>query len=53
MQYLAVVVGEVDEMEEMMPDWFGIYVVNLTDLGTNTTLHARFEDYGMCFNDYL
>jgi hypothetical protein len=53
MKYLAVVVGEVDEMEDAVPDWFGMYVVNLTELETNTTLYVRFEDYGMCYSDYL
>jgi hypothetical protein len=53
MQYLAVVVGEVDEMENMVPDWFGQYVVNLTELETNSTLYVRFQDHGKCFNDYL
>jgi hypothetical protein len=46
MEYLAVVIGEVDEVEEMMPDWFGTYVVNISDLTINMTLYERFEEHG-------
>jgi hypothetical protein len=53
MTYLAVVVGEVDEMENMVPDWFGKYVVNTTDLGINITLYTRFQDHGKNLINHL
>ena len=46
MEYLAVVIGEIDEAEDMIPDWFGKYIVNVTDLGINMTLYERFEEHG-------
>jgi hypothetical protein len=51
-KHLAVVVGEVDGIEEMIPDWFGDYVVNVTELDINTTLYVKFQDNGKCYNDY-
>ncbi|CAI2381883.1 unnamed protein product [Moneuplotes crassus] len=46
MKYLAVVVGEIDELESMVPDWFSQYIVNATDLSVNITLYNRFEVNG-------
>ena len=46
MEYLAVVVGEVDEIEEMMPDLFNTYVIDGDALNTNMTLYTRFEENG-------
>ena len=46
MQYLAVVVGEIDEIEDIMPDWFSKYIINSTDLTVNITLYSRFEENG-------
>jgi len=49
MQYLAVVVGEIDEIEDLVPDWFSAYVLssNSTELSTNITLYSRFEENGI------
>jgi len=48
MKYLAVVIGEIDELEELVPDWFSNYVIsNPTDLKVNITLYSRFEDNGI------
>ena len=46
MQYLAVVVGEVDEIEEIMPDLFNTYVIDGETLNTNITLYTKFEENG-------
>ncbi|CAI2376366.1 unnamed protein product [Moneuplotes crassus] len=46
MKYLAVVIGEIDDIEAMLPDWFSQYVVNTTDLSVNVTLYDRFEANG-------
>ncbi|CAI2385481.1 unnamed protein product [Moneuplotes crassus] len=46
MNYMAVVVGEIDEMEDMMPDWFTTYVIDSKELSTNVTLYSRFEANG-------
>ena len=46
MEYLAVVVGEVDEIEEIMPDLFNTYVIDGETLNTNITLYTRFEENG-------
>ena len=46
MEYLAVVVGEVDEIEEIMPDLFNTYVIDGDALNTNMTLYTRFEENG-------
>ena len=48
MKYLAVVIGEIDEVEELVPDWFSNYVIsNPADLNVNITLYSRFEENGM------
>ena len=46
MQYLAVVVGEVDEIEELIPDLIGSYLVKEEDMSYNVTLYTKFEDNG-------
>ena len=46
MQYLAVVVGEVDEIEELMPDLVGSYLIKEEDLTYNVTLYTKFEENG-------
>ena len=46
MQYLAVVVGEVDEIEELMPDLVSNYLINEEDLNYNVTLYTKFEENG-------
>ena len=46
MQYLAVVIGEVDEIEELMPDLVSSYLINEEDLNYNVTLYTKFEENG-------
>ena len=46
MQYLAVVVGEVDEIEELIPDLVSSYLINEEDLNYNVTLYTKFEENG-------
>ena len=45
MSYLAVVVGEVDEMEEMVPDLLNDYVLQKRSLRVEV-LYPRFEENG-------
>ena len=45
MCYLAVVVGEVDEMEEMVPDLLNDYVLQKRSLRVEV-LYPRFEENG-------
>jgi len=46
LKYLPVAVGEVDEIENIMPDFISTYVVDSSDLNTNYTLYPRFEENG-------
>ena len=46
MQYLAVVVGEIDEMEEAVPDIFNTYIIDGDSLNSSITLYPKFEDNG-------
>lgn len=46
MKYLAVVVGDVDEMEEMIPDIFNTYIIDSDSLNVNVTLYTKFEENG-------
>ena len=46
MKYLAVVVGEIEELEDLVPDWFTQYIVDTSDLEINITLYPRFQEYG-------
>ena len=50
MKYLAVVVGEIEELEELVPNWFTLYVVNTSDLEVNITLYSKFENNGKIHN---
>jgi len=45
MGFLAVVVGEVDEMEELVPDLLNDYLLNAS-LPGESVLYPRFEDNG-------
>ena len=45
MSYLAVVVGEVDEVEEMVPDLLNDYVLQKRSLRVEV-LYPRFEENG-------
>ena len=46
MQYLAVVIGEVDEFEEILPDYFNQYVINSEELNQDVVILERFEENG-------
>ena len=46
LKYLAVAVGEIDEIEELMPDVISTYIIEPSDLNTNFTLYPRFEENG-------
>ena len=45
-KYLVVVIGEVDEIEEIMPDILNEYVLNTNDLTQNMTIYTKFEENG-------
>ena len=45
-KYLVVVIGEVDEIEELIPDVFNEYVFNSNDLTQNMTIYTKFEENG-------
>ena len=45
-KYLVVVIGEVDEIEEVMPDILNEYVLNSNDLTQNMTIYTKFEENG-------
>ena len=47
LQYLVVVIGEIDELEELIPDVLNEYVLNTDDLAQNMTIYSKFEE-----NDY-
>jgi hypothetical protein len=46
MKYLGVVIGEVDEMEEIFPDVLDTYIINGASLNVNATVLPRFAEYG-------
>ena len=46
MEYLVVVIGEVDEFEELTPDVLNEYILNADDLTKNMTLYPNFEQNG-------
>jgi len=46
LKFLAITIGEVDEVESLMPDWFSLYIIDPSDLRYDTTLHSRFENNG-------
>ena len=46
MEYLVVVIGEVDEFEEFTPDVLNEYILNTDDLTENMTLYPNFEQNG-------
>ena len=46
MEYLVVVIGEVDEIEELIPDVLNVYVLNSEDLSKNMTIYSKFEQNG-------
>jgi len=46
MEYMAVVIGEVDEMEAVVPNIFNTYIVDGQSLNSNITLYPKFQDNG-------
>jgi hypothetical protein len=46
MQYLAVVVGEVNEVEDLIPDLFNTYIIDGEALNSSVTLYPKFEENG-------
>ena len=46
MEYLVVVIGEIDEIEELIPDVLNIYVLDSEDLSKNMTIYPKFEENG-------
>ena len=46
MDYLAVVVGEVDEVEEHIPDIYNIYIINSDELNKDAVVIGQFKDIG-------
>ena len=46
LRYLAVAVGEIDEIENIMPDVVSTYIIDSSELNTNYTLYPRFEENG-------
>jgi len=46
MKYLAVVVGEIDEIEDLVPNFLSQYALDMDALSINITLYQRFEDNG-------
>ena len=47
MKYMGVVVGEVDEIDSIIPDLVNTYVINSTDISPTSILYERFEENGM------
>ena len=46
MEYLAVVIGEIDEVEEIVPDVFNTYIVDSDALNQDALVLERFEENG-------
>ena len=46
MEYLVVVIGEVDELEEHTPDILNEYLLDRNDLIQNMTIYPRFKENG-------
>ena len=45
-EYLVIVIGEVDEIEELIPDILNEYVLDSDDLTQNMTIYSKFEENG-------
>ena len=39
-------VGDIDEVQNMVPDIFNTYIVNSTELNQNVTIYPKFSDNG-------
>ena len=46
MEYMAIVVGEVDEVEKIVPDVFNIYLLNSSDINDKMYIQPSFQKYG-------
>ena len=46
MDYLAVVVGEVDELEQFIPDIYNIYIIDSDELNSNAVVLDQFKENG-------
>ena len=46
MEYMAVVVGEVDEVENIVPDVFNLYLLNSSDINDRMYIQPNFQKYG-------
>lgn len=46
MQYLAVVVGEIEEIQDLMPNFFTQFVVNEDDISEDEHLYRKFKQNG-------
>ena len=46
MKYMGVVIGEVDEIDSMIPDLVNTFVINSTDISPTSILYERFEEHG-------
>ena len=44
--YLAVVVGEVDELEQFIPDIYNLYIIDSDELNNNAVVLGRFKENG-------
>ena len=47
--YLAIVVGDTGDTENILPDIIAQYLVNVSDTSTNFTLYRKFSDNGKNF----
>ena len=45
-EYLAVVIGEIEEIDELVPDVYNMYVIDSDELNQNAVILERFEDNG-------
>ena len=46
MEYLVVVIGEIDELEDLIPDLINDYVIDQEELTVNMTILSKFEENG-------
>lgn len=50
-KYLGVVVGDIDEVQHIVPDIFNQYVVDSNQLNINITIYPKFVDNGKSGNE--
>ena len=48
MEYLAVVVGELDIIETAIPDFISMFIVDSDKIHENSVLYDRFQENGRC-----